>query len=96
MKPSPKSTTDYSTEILSPKERELLKQLVDAEHRIRLLERKVAMLEAKIKETRLKGETPDQLKASLKHARKMLSNYQPAYLSKEEWALIQEQRRVCE
>jgi hypothetical protein len=95
--------TDYSTETLSPRERELLKKLVDAQHRISLLERKVAMLEAKIKETRLKGESPDQLKASLKHARKQLADYERAeprglshWLSKEEWAHIQELRHRCE
>jgi len=94
---SQKSTTGFFTETLTPRERELLRQLVDAEKRIRVLELKVAKLENKIKDMRAKGDgTKDELKASLKHARTQLSNYWPAYLSKEEWAYIQELRGKCE
>ena len=97
MSHSQKSTTGFFTETLTPRERELLRQLVDAEKRIRVLELKVAKLENKIKDMRAKGDgTKDELKASLKHARTQLSNYWPAYLSKEEWAHIQELRGKCE
>lgn len=90
--------TESSTEILSPRERELLKQLVSADARIKALERKIETQKAMISKLRAEGkECEGRAKTweMLGHARRMLANKRPEYLSEEEWRLVLESRGIC-
>lgn len=74
---------------LTPKERDLLQQLIDSKTRVNMLERKVERLEARL----VRGRSDSK---SLKHARKELANKQSEILSPEEWQAVLAMRGICE